>query len=270
MAVSKEQKGLYNDKVRVYKGFAEDVAKEMSMLKALARKSPALEPYVQVRSAILGLQRANTLVLMSRLSHDIQNIKNDSYLNDARKEIGSRMTDLTKLVGEDIDAGLTDNQEALARMSSLSQAQKLTLMRGFKQAIENVKDAMGETSKWRWYFPDMYYKLTVLARNLLDFKKFEKTKDPNDPDYRAYQEYMRFLLEESQVAAQDYRSKYELSTQEVADLIVIRKILELQKKVYIFLGQRDETARVTTTLDSINNKIDVIMAEKSGKKKKTS
>lgn len=265
MAVSKEQKQLYNEKVRSYKNFSEDLKKEISTIKAAGRKNAKLDPYYQVKTAVLGVQRANTLVLMSRLSQDIQNIKNDSYLNEARKEIGSRMGDLLKIVGDELDSGLTDNQEALEKISQLDPKQKLHLLQGFKQAIENVRAAMGETSKWRWYFPDMHLKLAALAKNLLDFKRYERTKDPNDEFYRPLQEYLRFLLEESQFAAQEYRSKYELSTNEVNDLIVIRRIFEMQKKIHSLLGQRDEVQRVSTSLDSINEKIDYIMAEKSGK-----
>ncbi|MBX7058269.1 MAG: hypothetical protein K1X75_09410 [Leptospirales bacterium] len=269
MAVSKDQKNLFNEKVRGYRNFSEDVKKEAATLKAVARKNPRLDSYVQVRTAILSLQRSNTLVLMSRLSQEIQSIKNDSYLNEARKEIGARLGELCKLVGEDLDSGLTENSEKLEGISELSYPQRVRLVRGFRQAIENVRQAMGETSKWRWYFPDLQLKLVTLARNLMDYKKYERTRDPNDPDFEPLRDLMDFILEASQNAAQEYRSKYELSTKEVSDLAVIRKIFEMQKRIYTFTGQRDEVARVTTSLDSISEKIESIMAEKSGKKKKS-
>lgn len=269
MAVSKDQKNLFNEKVRSYRNFSEDVKKEAATLKAVARKNPKLDPYVQIRTAILSLQRSNTLVLMSRLSQEIQSIKNDSYLNEARKEIGARLGELTKLVGEDLDAGLTDNLEKLEQISEVSYEQRLRLVRAFKQCIENVRQAMGETSKWRWYFPDLQLKLTTLSRNLIDYKKYERTRDPNDPDFEPLRELLRFTLDEAQSAAQEYRTKYELSTKEVTDLIVIRKLFEMQKRLYTFTNQRDELGRITTSLDAINEKIEAIMAEKTGKKKKS-
>lgn len=224
--------------------------------------------YFQVKAGILGIQRANTLVQMSRLSQQIQNIKNDSLLNEARKELSSRMTDLLKIVGEDLDGTLTENLERLEGLSEMTPAQKLHLMTGFKKAVENVRHAMGETSKWRWFFPDMYLKLVTLSRNLLDFKRYERTKDPNDENYRPLQEYMRFMMDESQNAAQEYRSKFELSTKEVADLQVIEKIFEMQKKVYGFTGQKDDLQRASIALDNNKEKIEAIMSEKKGGKKK--
>ncbi|MEQ9363386.1 MAG: hypothetical protein RIF32_04030 [Leptospirales bacterium] len=270
MAVSKEQKYLYNEKVRVYKSQAEDLKKEIATVKGAGRRNQKLDPYLQVRAGVLGIQRANTLVQMSRLSQQIQNIKNDTFLNDARKELSSRMTDLLKVVGDDLDGTLTDNLERLEGLSEMTPAQKLHLMVGFKEAVENVRHAMGETSKWRWNFPDMYLKLVKLTRNLLDFKRYERTKDPNDENYRPLQEYMRFMMEESQKAAQEYRSKYELSTNEVTDLQVIEKIFEMQKKVYLFTGQKDELRKATIALDNNKEKIEAQMAEKKGGKKKKS
>ncbi len=268
MAVSKEQKHLYNEKVRPYKSTAEDLKKEISTVKGAGRRNAKLDPYFQVKSAVLGAQRANTLVQMSRLSQQIQNIKNDSYLNDARKEISSRLSDLLKIVGENLDGGLTDNVDELAKISQLTPLQKFHLLQGLKDAIENVRAAMGETSKWRWYYPDMYLKLVTLARNLMDFKQFERTKDPNDDNYRPLQEYMRFMMEESQNAAQEYRSKYELSTNEVGDLQVIQRIFEMQKRVYTFTGQKEELKKASISLDSIKEKIEAQMSEKKGAKKK--
>lgn len=269
MAVSKEQKLQYNDKVKVYKAQSEDLKKEIATVKGAGRRNAKLDPYFQVRAAILGIQRANTLVQMSKLSLLIQSLKNDSFLNDARKELASRMTDLLKVVGDDLDGSLTDNQDRLVQVSELTPEQKLNLMQGFKQAIENVRIAMGEGAKWRWNFPDMYMNLVRLGRNLLDFKRYERTKDPMDPNYQPLQEYMRFLMDESQNCAQEFRSKYELSTKNVSELQQIDKIFAMQKQVYTFTGQKDDLQRISIALDSNKEKIEALMAEKkSGKKKK--
>ena len=136
MAVSKEQKYLYNERSKVYKSQAEDQKKEIATVKGAGRRSAKLDPYFQIKAGILGIQRANTLVQMSRLSQQIQNIKNDSLLNEARKELSSRMTDLLKIVGEDLDGTLTENLERLEGLSEMTPAQKLHLMTGFKKAVE--------------------------------------------------------------------------------------------------------------------------------------
>jgi hypothetical protein len=103
---------------------------------------------------------------------------------------------------------------------------------------------------------------------LLDFKQYERTRDPNDENYRPLQEHMRFMMEESQKAAQEYRSKYELSTNEVADLQIIQKIFDMQKMVFTFTGQRDELRKASIASDNNKEKIEAQMAEKKGPKKK--
>ncbi|MCB1305405.1 MAG: hypothetical protein KDK37_14055, partial [Leptospiraceae bacterium] len=68
MPVSKEQKALYNEKVRPYKDSLEELKKEASTLKAAARKNAELEPYFMVRNAIIALKSCNLMVQMSTLS----------------------------------------------------------------------------------------------------------------------------------------------------------------------------------------------------------
>lgn len=268
MAVSKEQKALYNTKVKPYKECLSDLKKEISTLTGASKRNAKLKPYMMVQNAILGIKTANTLVMMSRLSMEIQNLKKEDDLNNARKEISGRLTDLTGVVGNEIDGSLTENQEALAKVAMLNPAQRLHLLQAFREAIGVVKTTMGDTSKWRWYFPDLHYRLVVLTKNLLDFKAFDKAKDPREDFYRDRQEMMQFLIEEIRSAAQEYRSKYELSTREVGDLTPIRKLFELEKKVHIMTGNKEELGRTQTSLDAINEKIEAIMAEKKGKKKK--
>jgi len=267
VAVTKEQKLLYNQKIRIYKSTLDDLKKEISTVRGAGKKRPDLEPYFLVKCAILGIQAANTMVAMSQLSMEIQNLKQDGVLNDARKEISSRISDLTRIVGEDIDGSLTENREGLLKLSAMTPPQKLHLEKAFSESIGEIKETMGN-SKWRWYFPDLHYKLVVLTRNLFDFKEFDRIKDPNHEYYRVYQENLRFLIDETRTAAQEYRSKYELSTKEVSDLLFIRRLFEMEKMIHILTGQRDELEKCSTALDSINEKIESIMAEKSGGAKK--
>ncbi|MCB1309277.1 MAG: hypothetical protein KDK30_13885 [Leptospiraceae bacterium] len=255
-------------KIKPYKSTAEDLKKEISTMRAVARRNARIEPYFLFKIAVLGIQRANTLVLMSRLSQEIQNIKNDSYLNDARRELNSLIGDLMKVVGEDIDGTLTENQELLPLIAQVSWEQRLHLCQGFKESIQNVKNAMGESSKWRWSFPDMHMRLATLARNLLDFKAYERiSKDPSHDDYRPLQEYFQFMMEESQLAAQEFRTKYELSTRDVSDLQKIQRIFEFQKKIYSFSGQKEELKRVSTSLDNVNEMIESLIGGKKDKDK---
>ena len=170
MAVSKEQKALYNDKVRPYKDALEELKKESSTLKAAARKNADMEPYFMFRNAIIALKSCNLMVQMSTLSHEIQNLKNDKLVGDARKEVANALNELVKIVGDQIDEGLTENQDRLEKIEGINPARRLKLLLAFRETMQNLKIAVG-TGKWRWYFPELHMKLTILARNLMDFKR---------------------------------------------------------------------------------------------------
>ena len=268
MAVTKEQKALYNSRVKPYKECMNDLKKEISTISGAAKRNTKLKAYMLVQSSILGIKMANTLVMMSRLSMEIQSLKKEDDLNNARKEISARLTDLTGVVGNEVDGSLTENQEKLVQVRLLNVTQRLHLLQAFREAIGPVKATMGDTSKWRWYFPDLHFKLVVVTKNLFDFKEFDKAKDPREEFYRERQEMLQFLIEEIRSTAQEYRSKYELSTRQVDDLVPIRKLFELEKKVHILTGNKEELGRTQTSLDAINEKIEAIMAEKKGGKKK--
>lgn len=266
MAVTKEQKRVFQEKIKHYKGALDDLKKETSTIKSVARGKAELEPYVQVRMAILGLQRASTLVLMSRLSIETQGLKNDAYLNDARKEVSNVLNDILKAVGDDLDSGLTENKDNLAKIAMLTPRQRLRLLEGFRRVTNDVKDALGANNKWRWSFPDLHYKIAQLAKSIFDFKEYGASKDPSEEFYRDREEFLHLLIDEMQLAAQEYRSKYELSTKEVSDLQVIQRVFETLIKVCGVTGNQNEVPRIKTSLDAINEKIEAILGDKKKKK----
>lgn len=268
VAVSKEQKQLYSEKIGAYKTQADDLKKEISMMKAAGRKKSALEPYFLIKCAILGVQRANILVLMSKISLQIQNIKMESFLSDARKELNTYIGDLCKIAGEHLDGGLTENSDRLLKFSQIGVEQRLKLISGLFECVETVKTTMGNSSKWRWSFPETYLRLLKLTRNLLDFKDFEKTKDPNHENYRPYQEYYNQMMELSQVTAQEFRQKYELGSKVVGDLQKTEEVFAFQKQIYGFTGQKDDLERASNAMDNVKEMIESLTAEKKGKKKK--
>lgn len=268
MAVTKEQKKIFTEQVKSYKSFLDDIKKEISTLKAVSKKNMRLAPYVEIRTAMLGLQRASTLILMSRLSMSIVNVKNETYLNDARKEISANFSNLEKILGSSaLEGTLTENKEILKQIIRVTPTQRLQLLRGFRNTILDLKGVMGDNSKWRWYFPDLHLKTAVLAKNLFDFSEYEKkSRKPDAQDYRTWLDLFAFLTEELHSSAQEYRSRYELSTNDVNDLQTIQRILEFSKKIYMLSGNKNELNKVSTSLDAITQKIELASAEKKKKK----
>ncbi len=265
MAVSSEQKRSYKERVRPYKEQTDHLKKQIAGLKAAASRSPALEPYLLLKMSALVIARANTFILMSRLSERIQNFKNDNYLNEARKDISSMATELLNFFKGSIDDTLTENEEFLPRIEHFSPQQKLNFIQRCINITHEIKIAMGESSKWRWSFPDIYFKLIALGKSIFDFKQYEGTKNPQDENFYPLQDYVHFLMDEARNTAQEFRSKYELGNREVSDLHQIKKIFEFQKRVYIITRDQKAQEHIQISLDSINEKIEAVLAEKEGK-----
>jgi hypothetical protein len=265
MAITKEQKLLFESKIKPYKDFIISVDHESSSLKGLLKKNKNIEPYISIKNAILSVQKANTLLLMSRLSMEIQQMKIDSHLTEARKIIANTLNDLIRLAGDEIEESLTENKERLSQIEKLTPGQKLNLLQGLREVTQSINNELGNNSKWRWSFPDLHYKIAVIARNMFDFRAFERAKDPNYPDYIEMQQMLQFVIEEAQYAAQEFRSRFELSTNDVNDLHQIRRLLESIKKIHLLTGNKGELTKIQTAIDANEQKIEAMMA---GKKKK--
>jgi hypothetical protein len=265
---TKEQKKLYTDRIKPYKTTTDEIKKQASLAKSKAQKNKKLEPFFRFRQVILSLQLANTLEQMSALSITIQDFKNESILNDARKELGNVMTELMKVVGDNLDGSLTENKDLLEKIEIITARQRLNLLIGIRDTLETVKEALGTTSKWRWYFPDLHLKLAIVAKNLLNFKEFDRIRrDPQHPDYEVMHDHLRFIVTAGHNAAQQFRTKYELSTKELSDLQTIQRIFEMIKRIYTLLGNQSEVQKINTSLEAITQKVEIIMAEKENKKK---
>ncbi len=265
MPASSEKKNLYQAKIEPYKAKIESLKKELGKSKAQAKRDKNLGPFFTIQSAGIAIAYVNTFLLMSRLSERIQGMKIPNYLDQARKETSNTLTELCKVFGNQLNASLTENQALLERLSIFDPPYKLRFMQEMKSCIRQVKQDLGEGSKWRWSFPDIHYRFLIFLKNCYDFKLYERTKDPRHEYYRPLQDYLHLLMEEAQYTAQEFRSRHELSTQEIDDLQKIRDILEMQKQLCIITGNHTEQERIETSLENISEKIESLIAKKSKK-----
>ena len=77
---------------------------------------------------------------------------------------------------------------------------------------------------------------------------------------------LKFIIEQSQYAAQEFRSRYELSTNDVSDLHVIRRLLESMKQIFILTGNQTEIKKIKTAIDANEEKIESVSSKKDKKK----
>jgi len=266
MAITREQKKLLGQKIIPYKDRIEELDAELKKLDSISKKNPGVKDYVEIKKASIIIQKCNILLSMSRLSYEIQNTKNDTFLNDARKQVSSTVNHLLKIVGEDIDSSFKESSEGAQKLNKLTPDVKLKIVRALRDCTQGLNDELGQNNKWRWSFPDIHYKIATFARNLFDFKEYDKSKDPSAEFYRERQEMLKFIIEQSQYAAQEFRSRYELSTNDVSDLHVIRRLLESMKQIFILTGNQTEIKKIKTAIDANEEKIESVSSKKDKKK----
>ena len=250
-----KQRKLFEQKSKVYKDKIEELKKEINTTRLDMNKNKRLSPYLTLKSAMLSIAYANTYLLMSNLSERVQNVKNNSYLDQARKQISGCLNDLTRIFGEKIDAPLTENQKLLEKIQDIKLDYKLRFIKEMHTVIRSIKENLGMKSKLRWSFPDMHYRHLTFAKNWYDFKLHQSTLDPRNENFRVMREYVEWLMAEAKDTAQEFRSRYELSTHRIDDLYKVRDIFEMQKQMCILHEFKEKKARIQTSLDNIREKI---------------
>ncbi|AOP33857.1 hypothetical protein A0128_08385 [Leptospira tipperaryensis] len=269
MALTKEQKQEFAEKLTDFKVYLDDLKKESNLFKSQLRKDPRLEPYYQVALSINAIKTINTCLLVNDLSVAILDIKSDTYLNTGRKEVYNAISYMEKIVGVDYESGLAENKDMLVKISEFTPVQRLNFVKAIRQVTNKTIEAFGTNSKWKWSFPEIHFKIGVLCKNLFDFRAFEKERDLENPNYYIRQEHFNLVLELCNYAAQEYRAKFDLSTQDVGDLKKSIGMLEVNRKILQTTGDATEDLEKTKTLiESLKEKVESLEADKEKKKKK--
>ncbi|MCB1179725.1 MAG: hypothetical protein KDK36_19260 [Leptospiraceae bacterium] len=269
MAIDKRVKAEFDKNLTEFKSYIEDLKKEVSLYKIQMKKNKQLEPYYQIAIVLNSLRLMNTCVCINDLSMHILKLKSEIYLNIARKEIYSIFTAMEKVVGSDYENGLDENRELLDAIEEFDPKQRLNFLKGYRKVINDIIDAYGSNSKWKWSWPELHFKLAVLSKNLFDFRAFQKDNDLDNPFYYVRREHYSIILELANHAAQEYRSKFDLSTNDSADLKKCIMIFEMLRKIYQMTGDTEDLTKTKTLIESLTAKINSIEGDKTkGKKRK--
>lgn len=271
MALTKEQKLNYNENLKEFKAYIEELRKEVNMYKSQMKRNIGSKAYYKIGLVLNSVRFIYTCTEINKLSQHYLRLKSENYLNLGRKEIYSVFSKMEEVVTMYYDGSLAENEEHLEKISEFNPIQRLNFIYALKDAIYMIIEGYGDnkttsTSRWKWSWPEIHFKLAVLAKNLFDFKAYEKERDINHKYYYVRKEHFDLIIELCNFAAQEYRSKYDLSTSDPGDLRKSVAMLEITRKIYQIIGFQEELRKVKILIDSLNNKIDEI--EKGQKKKK--
>ena len=268
MAITKEQKEEFNENLTDFKVFLESLKKDSSLYKTQLRKSKKLEPYFYTALAIDSVKFINTCLLINEMSVHIMDLKSENYMNQGRKEIYNAFSYIEKAVGSDYENGLDENRDLLDRVTTFNPIQRLNLIKSLKKGIDDLVEAYGSGSKWKWSWPELYFKLAVVSKNLMDWRAFEAEADLDNPYYYPRREHFNLVIEFSSFAAQEYRTKYDLSTQDVSELKKSIALLEMNRKIFQITGETDDMEKTKNLIESLKEKVEELETDKTKKKKK--
>lgn len=188
---------------------------------------------------------ASLYMAQNSLSEKVLEVKNNEVLNDARKMIYKAIIYLEEIVTPTIDVPYSDLLPHHEKIRNLSLARRYTIIRKLGLAINLLRDAFGDNSKWRWTFVEIEGRFATVAKNFIDMKNAVKDYfDPRSQNYETTVMYIRMLDKMLNESATAYRDKYELSTRRVDDMRNAIKYLLALRKLYIAIGNAEQAEEV--------------------------
>ncbi len=254
--VSEEARTRYFEKIREYKTSIESVLAQEAKIKSLIDDNDESAPYKKIQLAEENLIILSNYILMNQLSLDLLGIKNENFLNDARKVCYKVIIYLEDVFSDFLDVPYSDYSDRIESVQEYPELQRYQLIRTLGFSIQMVKDHFGENSKWKWSIIEMEGRLATLSKNVIDLKRFVPGMDPRSEGFRDRVEHFRLTCRLLQSAGDSYRMKYELTTGRMDDFKTAINFLSALKRFYTLTGQKREIEELKKKVDIWKQKME--------------
>jgi len=237
---SEEARRRYADYIKGHKTAIDTVLGKEKKLKEEISAGAERPNFKRLELADDNLNLVAQYLVMNSLSVSFLGIKNETYLNEARKCIYKALIYLEEIVSPMIDAPFSDYEQGLETITSLSDEDRYNLLRKLGFTIDSLVEGYGENSKWKWSFVDLEGRFAVVTKNLLNLKTFVSGMDPRLEGFAARMAHLALARELLQQAADRYREKYELSTLRVDDIKAGINFLFAVRRLHVVLGESEQ------------------------------
>jgi len=259
--ISAEARKRYSDRIREYKLAVDQIETRIHELDSSLRGLPkfpqeAADPEA-VRQAGLSrfrlaeecLNQVSYYCLMNVLSVSLLLIRNEGYLNEARKCCYKSIISLEQTISPLVDAAFSEYEAGVESLGELGDGAKNAYLRKLGFAIDSVAEGYGANTKWKWSFVELEGRYAVVAKNLLNLKTFLGQQDPRIEGYAERQAHMALARRLLQQSADRYREKYELSTQRLDDIKQATLFLSALRRLAALLGEVEEAEVIKRKID---------------------
>lgn len=264
MAVDAAAKKMYNNQIADQKKALADLDKEMAAMKKGMTDNEKLAPFFYMGMVACVLRQITLYIDMNNLSERIMKIKNNTYLDTAKRLINRVFLDMEKVVTLNIDVSLNHNREQLDMLKPFDPRQRLNFYKHLKKAIERLIYAYGESTKWKWSFPELWAKAAIIGKNMLDFREIQSKRDPREEFYYDRQEFLTMIKDDLFDASNQYRNKFEISTKSPPDLVYAVRLLQDLKRISSMTGDNELSKKCKSGIDAYKSRL-----KNADKKKKT-
>jgi hypothetical protein len=248
--VSEEAKKRYYERIKEYKNTIESFEKREKGMQATLEDDEHGGAYKRIALAGENLDIVSYYLLMNELSLILLGIKNEGFLNNARKTCYKALIYLEDVVTDFVDAAYSEYEDYLKKIDDMGEDQRWALLKKIGFTIDSVRESFGENSKWKWSFVELEARFATIAKNMMDMKSVLSQMDPRAEYYETYLAHLELVKQLLDKSASAYRQKYELSTSRIDDFKIAIQYLGALRRIHILLGESEKS-------DTIKKKMDV-------------
>ncbi|MDR3122792.1 MAG: hypothetical protein LBU16_03315 [Treponema sp.] len=253
--ISTNERLRYGERVAGYRQAVDELLKKEKETLSHIRAEKEDSSMIQIALAEDMLNLASNYIILSGVSNAVVGVRNEEALNDARKSLYKCVIYLEGVLGNYVDAPFSDYEDKLARIAPLDAAGRYLLVRKLGLAIQLLKDAYGDHSKWKWSFVELEGRFAAAAKNIMDLKKASANTDPRSPEYEPTVYLLRLIKKLLSQAADRYRERYELSTKSIEDLKMGIRFLSALRRIQSLVGNRNEVEVTKKKMDVWESKL---------------
>ncbi len=254
--ISREGKKYYFEKIKEYKDAIEEMMRREKNLLTVISKDENGAEYKKLLLSDEVVNRISYYILMNNLSITILGVKNDSFLNDARKDSYKSIIYLEEVVTGYVDVPFSEYEEQLSKIDGFEDERRYALIRKLGYSLKTLQDSYGENSKWKWSFVELEARFATVTKNFINLKTVIAGMDPRVPGYEVRLAHLNLAKQLLQQSADRYRQKYELSTLRIDDFKLAINYLSALRRLHILLGESENSEKIKRKIDVWKTKMD--------------
>jgi len=266
--VTDQDRHMYYEKAKIYVAMTRSLLEKEKKLLVEARKNTSQSVMHKLTLADEMLNLASYYIAINGISQSVLKNKNEEALNDARKSLYKAVIYLEEVVSNYVDAPFSDYEEKLAVIESFDPNQRYNLICKMGLAIDLIELAYGDNSKWRWTFVEIEGRFAAVAKNIVNLKHVYANMSPESEYYDSTVYHLRLIKKLLAQAADRYREKYELSTNQTLDFKNGINFLAALKRIHIILAENEESQDIKKKLSIWTQKLETDQKKQDEAKKK--